>query len=155
MSYAAALSQSGIGKAGWSIGSALASSANKGALSVAGWGMERSGADTARLPASVKKWLGKKEKLDEARGWARQAEERRRARKSRPVEGGAPLTFGDERGAFVLETHEVDSAGLFVETTSLNLRGTEGGKGEVGEDEEESEREDEEDMLLGAFELDD
>lgn len=52
-SYATALSQSGIGRASWSIGSALLSSTNKGALSIAGWAMEKTGAVPNDLPSSV------------------------------------------------------------------------------------------------------
>ncbi|KAF1842178.1 uncharacterized protein K460DRAFT_409596 [Cucurbitaria berberidis CBS 394.84] len=128
-SYATALSHSGVGKAGWSIGSALASSANKGALSLATWAVDKVGADTAQLPSPLTTWLGKQDRLNEARGRAKQAEERRRARKRKgrgrePVltgEDRTPLTFGDEQGAFVLETHELDSTGQFVDTRTIGM----------------------------------
>ncbi|CAO2648094.1 Nn.00g090160.m01.CDS01 [Neocucurbitaria sp. VM-36] len=112
-SYATALSQSGMGKAGWSIGSALASSAKKSALSVAEWGLEKSGKDVEELPAPVRKWLG--------------------GRGQRGGRRGGRRVMRDERGAFVLETHDLDATGEFVKEGAGDDEGAEV-EGEVGED---------------------
>ncbi|KAJ4378110.1 hypothetical protein N0V83_000942 [Neocucurbitaria cava] len=57
-SFASAMSQSGLGKAGWSIGAALASSARNGARKGALWGLQKSGKEVEELPVPVRKWLG-------------------------------------------------------------------------------------------------
>ncbi|KAF2731777.1 hypothetical protein EJ04DRAFT_554512 [Polyplosphaeria fusca] len=72
---------SGVAKAGWSIGGALAATANRGALTAVSYAVDATGADKQRLPGPVKSWLKGKEKMDEAKIRAKEAEERRLERK--------------------------------------------------------------------------
>jgi hypothetical protein len=167
-SYATALTHSGVVKAGWSIGSALASSANKSALSIAAWAVDRTGTGTDQLPGLIGGWVSNgKERTEEIR----RAEQRRRARR----DGGRGImgelqTFGDERGAFVLETGEMSSMGEilgetrpvhgedgFVEADTRGVSADERGvvEGPGGDEEVEEEEEEEADGLLRVFELDD
>lgn len=166
-SYASALTHSGIAKAGWSIGSALASSANSHALKVAAWAVDRTGTGTDQLPRPIRGWLTKGREMEDLR---RLAEQRRRARRDgRGRMMSEPLTFGDERGAFVLETGEMSSTGELV-GEMRGLGGEDGfvatdTKGEVvdgrevlgerGGDRENEEEVEEADGLLRVFELDD
>jgi hypothetical protein len=165
-SYATALTHSGVAKAGWSIGSALASSANRSALSIAAWAVDRTGTGTDQLPGLIGGWVRNgKERAEEIR----RAEQRRRARRDGRVRESNPLTFGDERGAFVLETGEMSSTGEilgemrlvhgedgFVEADTRGVSPTFGAlRGEAGEDGEDGEEEEEADGLLRVFELDD
>ncbi|KAH7401689.1 hypothetical protein BKA66DRAFT_112664 [Pyrenochaeta sp. MPI-SDFR-AT-0127] len=121
-SYASALAQSGLGKASWCIGSALASSANKGAANLAGWGLAKSGVGTDALPRPVKMWLGRKDRLDApATRRTRDVDPRRQRR---GFDMGPPALnvnvhtesdmFGDEQGAFILETHDMNSTEDFL-----------------------------------------
>jgi hypothetical protein len=119
-----------MGKAGWSVGAAFSAAANRRALSLVDWAVERTGTGTDQLPRPISEWLkGGKERLDEQGRSVR----RRKIRKARRhmVERGSswdgceadrssqdPMTFGDERGAFVLETAEMDSTGNLLSEMS-------------------------------------
>ncbi|KAF2133109.1 hypothetical protein P153DRAFT_381552 [Dothidotthia symphoricarpi CBS 119687] len=123
-SYITSLSKSGISQAGWSIGAALTSTANKSALSVVSWAAEKSGVDTTVLPGGVKDWLKGKDRLDKARQRVRNVDGKRLARRLSRVSGETgelpnegvlwdrPITFGDARGAFVLDVHDDEESFL-------------------------------------------
>ncbi|KAF2007046.1 hypothetical protein P154DRAFT_569746 [Amniculicola lignicola CBS 123094] len=89
-SYYNSIKSSGVAKAGWSIGGALANTANRSALSVAHFAMNTSGAGSSRLPRPVQTWMRGKEKIDEAKRRAEEAEKKRveRMRKMRMSERG-------------------------------------------------------------------
>tara|TARA_R110002003_G_scaffold121_21_gene10821 strand:- start:9213 stop:9815 length:603 start_codon:yes stop_codon:yes gene_type:complete len=165
-SYASALTHSGIGKAGWSVGTAAFSSANKGALSLVSWAADHTGTGVDQLPRPVGKWLkGGRRKIEEQRRAEQKIVERRRRRES----GRQDLQpFGDERGPFVLETAEMSSTGEIVgPLTPLQRDGfteamTRGGSGVAGQvteqrehDSEDATEEEEDDGMTRLFEFDD
>ncbi|OAL49705.1 hypothetical protein IQ07DRAFT_654228 [Pyrenochaeta sp. DS3sAY3a] len=124
-SYASALSHSGLEKAGRSIGSALASTANKSALSVAEWTIDHTGLTMNELPRPVQGWLEKKRRKDDARRRAKREHghdgearsQRYRIPSLRPRDPFRdPGIFDDEEGSFVLGTRDMDSTGEFVST---------------------------------------
>ncbi|KAF2712499.1 hypothetical protein K504DRAFT_452679 [Pleomassaria siparia CBS 279.74] len=81
-SYYRAIADSGLSKAGWSIGGALAATANRSALSVASLAVNAAGAND-KLPRGMRSWLQGKEKLDDAKRKAEEAERMRVVRKAR------------------------------------------------------------------------
>ncbi|KAH7077585.1 hypothetical protein BKA63DRAFT_508550 [Paraphoma chrysanthemicola] len=166
-SYASALTHSGIGRASMSIGTAALSSANKGALSIMAWATDHTGTGVDQLPRPMSKWLkGGRKKIEEQRRAEQRIKEKRRRRESGVASGSSePMTFGDERGAFVLETAEMSSTGEIVgPMTSLQgdgfsetaTRGESVDAGRVGlEDDSEDDRsEEEDDGLVRMFEFD-
>lgn len=181
-SYATALTQSGIGKAGWSVGAAFASTANKRALSFVDWATDHTETGADQLPRPIAGWLKSgKEKMEEKRRAERQKRERkaRRARGERTPDGWdadreRDQTFQDEQGSFVLETSEMDSTGEFVsespgtqmkrskDNDGFTVASTQGGslgkgKGRAQRDDYEAdeETEPEDDGLTRLFEFDD
>lgn len=157
-----------------SIGTAALTSANKGAHSLVSWAADQAGTGVDQLPRLVSKWLKGGRKQTEEQRWAEQRcaeqmiRERRKRRESEIRPGPQePMMFGDERGAFVLETAEMSSMGEIVEPLAP-LQGdgfketvTTGGsidarREELRRDESESEGDEEEDDgLLRVFEFDD
>ncbi|EAT84708.2 hypothetical protein HBH56_047840 [Parastagonospora nodorum] len=121
-SYASALTRSGIGKAGWSVGAALASTANRRALSLVDWAAGRTGTGEDNLPRPIGRWLkgGRKTKEERRRAERKKKEkEARRARGDPSPEASddnfeSPL-FKDDEGPFTLETSEMNNAGDFVD----------------------------------------
>jgi hypothetical protein len=178
--YASAISKSGIGKAGWSVGAALASTMNKRALSLADWAADRTGTGADNLPRPIAGWLkgGRQAKEDRRRAERKRKEkEARKARgESSPVvsddEFGSRL-FEDQEGSFTLGTSETNSAGEFVSAPrAVQTRGdeygfapaaTRGGNVDVEghlrcsrEDYDEDEEEEEEgDGMMRLFQYDD
>ncbi|KAF2828701.1 hypothetical protein CC86DRAFT_465455 [Ophiobolus disseminans] len=77
-SFTSAVAQSGIHKAGWSVGSALLSTTNRGVLSLVSWAAERTGTGPDALPRPAAKWVKSgRERMDEA-SRARERRARRR-----------------------------------------------------------------------------
>ncbi|KAF2871867.1 hypothetical protein BDV95DRAFT_606439 [Massariosphaeria phaeospora] len=89
-SYGNAIAKSGITKAGWSIGGALAKTANQGALVAANYAVNATVTNQQLLPSRIKNWLKGKEKLDEAKRRAEDAEKARMARRLRMETGQPP-----------------------------------------------------------------
>jgi hypothetical protein len=140
-SYASALTRSGIGKAGWSIGSALASTANRNALNVLDWAADRTGTVADQLPRPVGRWLKSGR------------ERKREVRRARERRGERDVVFGDREGAFVLETSMVSGSGERVRYGGWEDASLKGGHRRFGEvDDEEEEVTDE---LVRIFEFDD
>ncbi|KAL5115747.1 hypothetical protein ACEQ8H_006355 [Pleosporales sp. CAS-2024a] len=120
-SYATALTASGIGKAGWSVGSALASTANRRALSLVNWAADRTGTGTDALPRAVAEWLkGGRRSKDEHQRAERKAMENKEPTRVRgepsPHVAHADQSFEealfeDEQSFFTLEMSEVEHAG--------------------------------------------
>jgi hypothetical protein len=54
--FGKAVAKSGIADAGWSIGGALAKTANRGALLAADYAIKRSGANQNNLPGPLRNW---------------------------------------------------------------------------------------------------
>ncbi|KAF1942749.1 hypothetical protein EJ02DRAFT_454051, partial [Clathrospora elynae] len=140
-SYASALTSSGFGKASWSIGAAALSSTNKYALSLTSWGLLKTGLMPGELPARVKKWVRHNDE-------AKRRVELKMMKKKRRRGMGEPLTFGDERGAFVLDMHETDSMGEFTGPVPRSMLGGNAPRSRAGEyeggEEEDNEEEDNE-----------
>jgi hypothetical protein len=120
--YASALTRSGIGKAGRSVGAALASTANRRALSLVDWVADRTGTGADNLPRPIGRWLKGGWKIKEDR---RRAERKRKGKEARRARGDpspeasddnfeSPL-FKDDEGPFTLETSEMSNAGDFVD----------------------------------------
>ena len=63
-SYYNAVANSGVTRAGWSIGSAFASTANRGALSVASFAVGATGTSEDRLPRKFQGWLQTKKEME-------------------------------------------------------------------------------------------
>ncbi|KAH7088124.1 hypothetical protein FB567DRAFT_523726 [Paraphoma chrysanthemicola] len=167
-SYASALTNSGIGRASMSIGTAALSSANKRALSIMSWATDHTGTGVDQLPRPMSKWLkGGRKKIEEQRRAEQRIKEKRRRRESGMGSSSSePMTFGDERGAFVLETAEMSSTGEIVgPMTSLQGDGfreavTRGGEVDAGrveldDDSGEESEEEEGDGMLRVFQFDD
>lgn len=155
--YATALAQSGMGKAGRCIASALVAEGSKKAVGVAGWVGGKTG------------WLGKA-------GLGRMGEDGGREKKDREVERGMKIekrdggmkeqrVFGDEQGRFVLEMWNVDGfeeeAVDFEEEDGWMAAEVEGGVGRevknmAGRDEGSGEEGDEHegDRPIRVFEFD-
>jgi hypothetical protein len=116
-SYATALTHSGIGKAGWSVGAAIAYTANKRALSLVDWATDHTGTGADQLPRPIAGWLksGKEKAKERRRAELRKKERQaRRARGERSPDGriaDGEAVFLDEQGPFALETSEMDSTG--------------------------------------------
>lgn len=138
-SYVNALTQSGIGQAGWSIGSALAASGKRGAKKVAGWWNRANGVQQGGF-----------------RGWKQEGGHR----------SVDDEVWGDERGLYVLDQKEMDGTGELVGEGRRVYRGGEqdgfreeemmgGGGGARVEDQEEAEAGLGEDGLMRLFEFDD
>jgi hypothetical protein len=66
-SYMGAIAHSGIGRAGYMIGSAVAKTANRSALVVAEYAVEASGTSENRLPTPLRNWVKGKKTADEAK----------------------------------------------------------------------------------------
>ncbi|KAH5007174.1 hypothetical protein HBI70_053270 [Parastagonospora nodorum] len=139
-SYASALTRSGIGKAGWSVGAALASTANRRAFSLVDWAADRTGTGADNLPRPIGRWLKGGRKTKEER---RRAERKRKEKEARRARGDpspeasddnfeSPL-FKDDEGPFTLETSEMSDAGDFVDGSRAV---------QMEEEEEEEEEED-------------
>ncbi|KAH7139530.1 hypothetical protein B0J11DRAFT_517009 [Dendryphion nanum] len=81
VSYYRAVTASGISTASMSVGGALASTVNRGALNAAYYAVQSAGTDRSRLPRFVNHWLEKKDDVDVAKIRAKEAEEERTRRK--------------------------------------------------------------------------
>ncbi|KAH8706919.1 hypothetical protein GQ44DRAFT_716146 [Phaeosphaeriaceae sp. PMI808] len=125
-SFASALTNSGVGKAGWSVSAALASSTNRGAFSLVNWATDRTGTGPDALPRPISKWLKNgREKMNEQRRaelWRRGRSVGKRAQTERSSEDWeadmglqAPTQFGDNRGAFTLKITEMSSTGEILD----------------------------------------
>jgi hypothetical protein len=79
-SYINAVKGSGVTKAGRSIGAAFASTANRHALSVAKYAVDATGTQ-GKLPGPLSEWLKGKDKMEEAKKRAKEAEKLRIQRK--------------------------------------------------------------------------
>ncbi|KAL6711247.1 hypothetical protein ACN47E_005778 [Coniothyrium glycines] len=102
-SYVSALTKSGIGKAGWSIGSALLTSTGKGASSLTGWAFNRAGIMPNDLPGPMRSWLQRKHQ--------RAGRPNIPPRGSQMYEPGAdqpgPFFLQDEREGFMVEAYQL------------------------------------------------
>jgi hypothetical protein len=178
-SYATALMQSGIGKAGWSVGTALASTANKHALSLVDWATDHTGTGADQLPQPIAGWLKSgKEKAGERRRAERRKKERlvRRTRGERSPDGwdgDREAVFQDEQGPFALDTSELDSTGELTsgprpvtaqrsDDDGFTVASTQGGsinkskgRAQQGDSMEDDDGEPEADVLIRLFEFDD
>ena len=79
--YCRAVGNSGIATAGMSVGTALMSSMNRGALQATALAVQASGTDRNQLPRVVNLWLETKDEMDVSRERARKAKEFRENRK--------------------------------------------------------------------------
>lgn len=87
--YCNAIAKSGLAKAGLSIGGAVAATANRTALSVAGYAVGASRTDKAKLPTIMQNWLQGKERIDAAKKYAEAARYMRKLQRERiRIEGG-------------------------------------------------------------------
>ncbi|PSN72038.1 hypothetical protein BS50DRAFT_657816 [Corynespora cassiicola Philippines] len=82
-SYYSAIAKSGITKAGWTIGGALAKSVNYGAATAASYAVSKTGTDARKLPSGVQSWLRWKDKSDEKKRRAAEIAKTRTARRYR------------------------------------------------------------------------
>ncbi|ORY17815.1 hypothetical protein BCR34DRAFT_596686 [Clohesyomyces aquaticus] len=102
-SFYGAVSKSGFGKTGFAIGSALANTASRGALSGISLAVAASRVPEHQLPGPVKGWLKKKEDIDQAKARAENAERARLHRKLKMeitkdiAEGRAPFAMSSRR----------------------------------------------------------
>ncbi|RAR07911.1 hypothetical protein DDE82_002573 [Stemphylium lycopersici] len=162
LSYASAMANSGIGKASRSIGTAALSSTNNYALSLAGWGMAKTGVMTNELPRPFRKWMASKEEAE-----ARKHAVQERKRRQRIQHGSTvPVSFEDEQGTYMLDMHEMDNEGAFLGSMPRGLYAREEGweeqtlskdeaKAEPGDYKEGGDEEKVGDGLLRVFEFDD
>ena len=148
-SYATAIQQSGLGKAGMSVGTALLSSTNKGALSIVSWAADRTGTGPDSLPRPVAGWLKSgREKMEEA--------EKARQRRARRRQGLSEEFFPNGRSVALLETMEMrvdEDSHLLGGETEGDWVDEEGLVEALREDGEEEEGEGE--RLVRLFEFDD
>lgn len=121
-SYASALTRSGIGRAGWSVGAALASTANRRALSLVDWAADRTGTGADNLPRPIGSWLkgGRKTKEDRQRAKRKRKEKKARQARGDPFPDASDddfesPQFKDDEGPFTHETSEMSNAGDFVD----------------------------------------
>jgi len=150
-SYATAIRQSGLGKAGMSVGTALLSSTNKGALSLVSWAADRTGTGPDALPRPVAGWLKEgREKMEEV--------EKARRRRARRRQGLSEELFPNGRSVALLETMEMrvdeDSHLLGGESLGDWVDG-EGLVDALQEHDQEEEGNGDEEGLVRLFEFDD
>jgi hypothetical protein len=115
---------SGIAKAGRSIGTAFATSANKHALSVADWATDRTGTASDQLPRPLSTWL-------------RNAQDKKKKKTEKMAKKADDGVFGDDKGKFVLAMGETNREGDVV--MSLEDLGYSGSAPPMGGDDDEEE----------------
>lgn len=104
-SYANALVQSGVGRAGRSVSSAVLNSTGKRASNFAGWVMDRAGVVPNDLPRPLREWLRRKQQREGRSNIPR----RMGSQAQEPgMEASGPIFMEDENSGWMIDTIPLD-----------------------------------------------